>query len=396
MNTPTNKNFRYQDSGRPIQMLTPYQGAGSSTAMSAATAPAAQPTDPVPVQQVRQQELADAFQQQIGNITGMGQSALEQAAALSPRLTQTAEDAYQAALESQNLDRYRDAIGTASERRQSAVQTTLDNLRNQAQLGYDQSRRSLDTQRMAMGLPTESTDFYRSLGDAYYRNFLPVEAQALALQSRNIESDLAAEQALKNMELNAAAQRAASARQLAAGLQDPIALQLNALGQLGSALNTTIPLSNAAYYNYLQGDDQLPALSYAPPSYNVPATYDPLGDVFRSMGGNMGGNMGGSVAGSAVADAQRYGFSADDPAVAQAVSRNMTPAQRDDYFRRTAIARNNQAQAIDYVTSGRQRQGVYDAFVRNYMNDPDNAGITPAAARMVAEDMLSNPSKYYE
>ena len=62
MNTPTNKNFRYQDSGRPIQMLTPYQGAGSSTAMSAATAPAAQSTDPVPVQQVRQQELADAFQ----------------------------------------------------------------------------------------------------------------------------------------------------------------------------------------------------------------------------------------------------------------------------------------------------------------------------------------------
>jgi len=227
--------------------------------------------------------LASAFQGFLGDARGAGSAAARSIQALAPRLTETAEQAYRDTRAAQDLTRFRGAVQAASAGRRSAVQDTLENLKKQARLGYDTAKRSLDSQRVALGLPTESTEFQRNIGEAYYRNYLPVEAQALALRSANIERDLEAERALKNLELGAAAQGASAAAQLASARTFPYMTQLDALGRYGSLLSSSIPLAERGYYNFVLGDDGLPELAVATPSYSLPAVYDASPDIARAF-----------------------------------------------------------------------------------------------------------------
>jgi hypothetical protein len=296
-------------------MIRPYQSPGVAPALQN---PGSAGPSFAPQQDVRQQELADLFQTQASNLRTTGQGILDSAVALAPELREVAGGAYRAGLEAQNLDRVTNAVNTASTARKSAVQQTLDNLKAQAQVGYDTARRGLDSERAAMGLPSFGSSFFRNLGNAYYRNFLPVEAQALALQSQNIEADLASEQQLKNLELAAAAQRAAGAGQYATALTQPIGLQMGALSQLGSAIGNLAPLADRAYYNYVQGDDglggQVPGynLSYSvpgmeDPGYNLLASAPPGGDSYNRFATSMNDRPAAQNRANQEANARYYG-----------------------------------------------------------------------------------------
>lgn len=258
-------------------MIKPYQTLG--TAPASTSGPSF-----TPQQDVRQQELADLFQQQSNNLLTTGQSVLNSALALSPQLTTVADNAYAASTAAGDLTRVTGAVDSASTARKSAVQQTLDNLKAQAKLGFDASKRSLDSQRAAYGLPTESSSFYKHLGNAYYSNYLPVEGQALAIQSQNIEADLAAEQHLKNLELAAAAQRAGAASQYAQSLAQPIGLQMDVLNSLGSGISNLAPIADRAYYNYVSGDDglgsQVPAYNLG---YSVPQVSDTSSRLIEAL-----------------------------------------------------------------------------------------------------------------
>lgn len=359
-------------------------GLGQAPAPSSASS-AASPT-PTPQQLTRQPELADAFRQQVGNVTGAGQAALDQAIALAPRLQQIAEEAYTAGVEGQNLDRFRSAVDTASGARKSAVQTTLDNLRKQAQLGFDATTRRLDSQRAALGLPTESTEFHRNLGDAYYRNFLPVEAQALALGSQAIEQDLASENILKNLELQAANQRGAAAANLASGLAQPVNMQLAAVGQLGNALTSVAPVADRAFFNFVQGDDGLPAVPSAYPSYSVPGVQDNSGavlDAFSRLGfanpQNSAVNLASPTAPDFAAEAARYGVSAS-----QLPSNfgQLNPAQRAEYL--TGLQR-----AGSLTSSQREMDFIRNIQANRQTNQAvTNLGTAPTAAAQASAPTL--------
>lgn len=244
-------------------------------------------------QLVRNKSLADAFDTQLGNINSVGQSALDSARSFGDRTSAVAGEAFDRARTSTDTSRFRDSVTNAAGQRQNALELTVANLKNQAEQGYNASLRKLDSERAASGLTGQSTELQRNLGDSYYRNYLPVEAQTLALQQQEIAANLQAEQALQGFEMSAGSQFGNAASQYLSSLAAPIGLQLGAVSQLGGAYNNLGALGDKAFFHYVQGDDQLPAVPVGGFNYNVPNTNDPLASYqYAAQQANQGQNLG--------------------------------------------------------------------------------------------------------
>lgn len=244
-------------------------------------------------QLVRNKSLADAFDTQLGNINSVGQSALDSARSFGDRTSAVAGEAFDRARTSTDTSRFRDSVTNAAGQRQNALELTVANLKNQAEQGYNASLRKLDSERAASGLTGQSTELQRNLGDSYYRNYLPVEAQTLALQQQEIAANLQAEQALQGFEMSAGSQFGNAASQYLSSLAAPIGLQLGAVSQLGGAYNNLGALGDKAFFHYMQGDDQLPAVPGGGFNYNVPNTNDPLASYqYAAQQANQGQNLG--------------------------------------------------------------------------------------------------------
>lgn len=234
-------------------------------------------------QLTRNPQLAKAFDTQLSNVNSVGAEALAAARAFSDTSAKVAGEAFDRARSSTDTSRFSSAVTDAAGRRKNALELTLDNLNNQAQAGYDASLRKLDSERVASGLTGQSTELQRNLGDSYYRNFLPVEAQTLALQQQEIDANLQAEQALMGLEMSAGNQFGNASSQYLSALASPIGLQLDTLGSLGNAYNGLGSLGDKAYFNYVTGDDQLSAIPSGGFNYNVPSTNDPTVSYLNAM-----------------------------------------------------------------------------------------------------------------
>jgi hypothetical protein len=242
---------------------------------------------------VRNKSLADAFDTQLGNINSVGKSALDSARSFGDRTSAVAGEAFDRARTSTDTSRFRDSVTNAAGQRQNALELTVANLKNQAEQGYNAALRKLDSERAASGLTGQSTELQRNLGDSYYRNYLPVEAQTLALQQQEIAANLQAEQALQGFEMSAGSQFGNAASQYLSSLAAPIGLQLGAVSQLGGAYNNLGALGDKAFFHYVQGDDQLPAVPGGGFNYNVPNTNDPIASYqYAARQANQGQNLG--------------------------------------------------------------------------------------------------------